>query len=210
MTFFDELYAVTAYPHKAAKDVRAIVEKWRKRKAVNDVVSGKSTFELMVWQISIHNRMLNRFRKGVGVDQVNGSPSHYDQARRAEEELDGILPTMTSAIVNGERVFPSDITKPVYVLWPTWVRDMVLFVGGATALSWVLKGILEGDWSWTSFLSSLGFQSGFALLFLLLRVAYYPFYVTERQRAAERLLQEAKFVDAAVRLALELEEQATD
>ena len=195
-SLLDLLQEVTSLPEYMRDDaVKNIVAEWkRKSPLVNEVVSGRGTFEGAIATLVEENRQLRYLnRKG-----VCNSPQFETMAKETETKFAEILPLAGHRFVPRTGGVTYDLTETVdfgQVVWETVkfnvgmaLVTLLLFWGG---FSYFAERKLLAYWPW-AIVGGIGFG-----LFLSLgqMLVGYPHYLSDRRVLAETTLNRAKFLD---------------
>lgn len=199
-SLYDLLHEVSRLPEYVRDDaVKKIVAEWRRKSPlVDEVVSGRSTFEGAIAALVEENRRLTILNR----NNVCNTPQFEAMAKETAMKFAGILPLVSYRFVPRAGVVERHLTETVDFGQSVWstvkfnvgtaLVTLLLVWGG---ISYFAEPKLFAYWYW-AIVCGIGFGLFLSVGQLLLG---YPHYLSERRRLAQRTLEAAKFLDAMLK-----------
>ena len=199
-SLLDLLQEVTNLPEYMRDDaVKNIVAEWRRKSPlVDEVVSGRTTFEGAIAALVEENRQLTYLnRKG-----ACNTPKFEAMAKDTATKFVGILPLVSFRFVPRTGGVEHHLTETVDFsrsVWSTVKINVgmalvaVLLIWGG--LSYFAAKELFAYWQW-AIIGGIGFGLFLSIGQLLVG---YPHYLSDRRALSETTLQRAKFLDAMLK-----------
>lgn len=184
------------YVHRDA--IRSIATEWRaKRPLVDDVVSGRTTFEAAIAELIAENKRLTL----LNLKGACNSEAFTALAQQTATKVADIL-TLRSDPSTPRKIDETiDLTETMSFGRRLWVTlKTSLFIGLSVSVgAWLLIGICNtsvyANWPLAIYLGiGLGLVG-----FLFFFTVGHPLYVISRRQFAAETLQNARFLDAALR-----------
>lgn len=198
-SLLDTLNEVSSLPEYIRADaIKNVVSEWRRRSPlVEDVVSGKTTFEDAVSALVEENSRL-RFIGGKGIC----NSSHFEEVvKDTEQKVAGVL-SLTGWSLKPRSMTLLDLREPVSFLRQLlWCVKFNFSMGLGTSLviwalaSYFVEPELVAYWHW-----AVGYGAGFATFLTTAQVLFgYPSHLAERRALAEKTMRYAKFLDSMLK-----------
>ncbi|MFA5986557.1 MAG: hypothetical protein WC819_04405 [Parcubacteria group bacterium] len=203
LTLLQKVKSLPKYLHQHA--IKSIGTKWRKeRPLVEDVLSGRTTFEKAITPLVEENTKLTYFSC---YDGVCNSEQFDGIVKDCKEKFADILDMEFYEYFGRGGLQTYDLTETVDFTKIFWaeVTFSLKLIAMALIISFVMMGCAEGSifTPWNIVKSLLTVISvGFGLLAIVVRLFFvYPNSLSGRRMYAKKVLKDAQFLDEMFRLA---------